>query len=109
MKKIVGIENQVNAKRIPDQLCMQRVAEVIDQGMLEIPNIPDKGRFIEGPLRNAGHMRGDLGNERPSQDQAQECIKRKHEKVAMFHQKRLQVGHKFRIMNSGCVSITQPV
>ena len=78
MKKVVGIKYQVDAQRIPDQLAVERTLVQIDQAMFEVPDIPQKGRFIKSPLRHTGDMGGQVRYQRPGEGKAQDRIEDQH-------------------------------
>lgn len=48
-----------------DQLAVERIAQVVDQYVLEVPDVSHKGRFVEGPLGQAGHVGKDARQQRP--------------------------------------------
>ncbi len=74
VKEVIGVEDEVDAKRVPDEVAVQRAAEVVDEGGLEIPGIPQEGGFVEGPLGNAGNGGSQSGRQRPRENQRQQGI-----------------------------------
>src|SRR5687768_10174546 len=53
---------------------MERAGELIDQGVFEIPDVPQEGGFIKGPLGNARDMGGKVAHQRPGQHQRESKI-----------------------------------
>lgn len=41
---------------------MEGVAELVDEALFEIPDVPDKGGFVKGPLGHAWHVGVDFGD-----------------------------------------------
>ena len=69
VEEVVGVEDEVNAQWIVDQIRMQRRREVVDQAVFEVPDVPHEGGFVESPLRYTGNPRKDPQRQRPREDQ----------------------------------------
>ncbi len=65
MIEVIGVEHQVDAQREPDQIRVQGRAQIVDQGIFEIPDVPDEGGLVESPLGYARHMGCQVGKQRP--------------------------------------------
>jgi hypothetical protein len=46
--------------------------------MFEVPDIPQKGRFIKSPLRHTGDMGGQVRYQGPGEGKAQDRIEDQH-------------------------------
>ena len=63
--EVIGVEDQVDAQRVVDQAAVQGRLKQIKQGVLEVPDVPDKGGFVVGPCGRAGGVRGEVHRQRP--------------------------------------------
>jgi hypothetical protein len=82
VKEVIGVEDEVDAEGIPDQLTVKGAGEVIDQSMFEIPDIPQECRFVKGPLGDARNMGGEVARQRPGQQQREQGIEAQDERMA---------------------------
>jgi len=71
-RDVAADQDQVDAQGVPDQFGVQWAGVQVQQGVLEIPDIPAEGRFVEGPGRGAGHPITQERGNRPRQDERQE-------------------------------------
>jgi hypothetical protein len=80
--EVVSVEDQVDAEREPDQLAVQRRLKIVDQRVLELPDVPDEGRFIERPLRHTRHVRRQVQNQRPGEQHRKQAVEAKRQQMA---------------------------
>ena len=72
IEEIVGVEDEIDAQRVVDQVAVQGRGQIVDERVFEVPDVPDEGGFVVGPLGHAGHRIKDAQGQGPGEDDGQE-------------------------------------